>query len=198
MPDDTNGQIDIFVHDRQTGQTTRISVASDGTQGNGPSYLGDPTVSSDGRFVTFWSVANNLVDGDTNGQEDVFVHDRQTGQTVRISVASDGTQGNGPSLESVMSADGRYVAFQSGASNLIVGDTNSTRDVFVYDRLTEETERVSVAASGPEISADGRYVALSSSDSNLVVGDNNNRADVFILDRQTGQIEPRLSCLQRD
>ena len=121
-----------------TGTTTRVSVASDGTQGNGETW--DPSISADGHYVAFHSTANNLVSGDTNGNTDVFVHDRQTGQTSRVSVASDGTQGNGASDQKPsISADGRYVAFTSYASNLISGDTNNTWDVFVHDRQTGQT-----------------------------------------------------------
>jgi Periplasmic component of the Tol biopolymer transport system len=193
---DTNNFQDIFVHDRQTGQTTRVSVASDGTQANGHSYA--PSISADGRYVAFASLASNLVSGDTNGAWDVFVHDRQTGETTRVSVASDGTQaigfffGSSPSI----SADGRYVAFDSWATNLVSGDTNDKPDVFVHDRQTGQTTRVSVSSDGtqannganyPSISADGRYVAFESSSTNLVSGDTNSVTDIFVHDRQTGQ-----------
>ena len=193
---DTNNFQDIFVHDRQTGQTTRVSVASDGTQANGHSYA--PSISADGRYVAFASLASNLVSGDTNGAWDVFVHDRQTGETTRVSVASDGTQaigfffGSSPSI----SADGRYVAFDSWATNLVSGDTNDKPDVFVHDRQTGQTTRVSVSSDGtqanngaiyPSISADGRYVAFESNSTNLVSGDTNSVTDIFVHDRQTGQ-----------
>jgi len=192
---DTNGVPDVFVHDRQTDQTTRVSVASDGTQGNGDSHF--PSISPTGRYVAFDSFASNLVSGDTNLATDIFVHDRQTGQTTLVSVASDGTQGNGPSLEPSISATGRYVAFQSEASNLAEdGDTNGTYDVFVHDRETGETTRVSVRSNGtqgnglslhPSLSATGRYVAFDSEASNLVSGDTNSTSDVFVHDRETGQ-----------
>jgi Tol biopolymer transport system component len=193
---DTNGTGDVFVHDRQTGQTTRVSVASDGTQGNGlSSYNSSPSISADGRYVAFNSEASNLVSGDTNGTTDVFLHDRQTGQTTRVSVASDGTQGNSPAYRPSISADGRYVAFESYASNLVSGDTNSTWDVFVHVQQTGQTLRVSVASDGtqgsglsfyPSFSADGRYVAFISEASNLVSGDTNGTRDIFVHG-QTGQ-----------
>jgi len=191
---DTNIASDIFVHDRMTGETTRISVTSDGTQGNYRSLL--PSISADGRYITFDSGADNLVAGDTNNSMDIFVHDRVTRETTRISVASDGAQGNEGSLLPSISADGRYVAFFSWASNLVVGDSNGSGDIFVHDRVTRETTCVSVASDGtqgnrysffPSISADDRYVAFDSWASNLVVGDTNGVSDIFVHDRVTGE-----------
>jgi Tol biopolymer transport system component/Ca2+-binding RTX toxin-like protein len=196
---DTNGVNDIFVKDLQTGTTKRISVASDGTQGNDQSYNpsnpSNPSISADGRYVTFNSSATNLVSGDTNGAPDIFVKDLQTGTTKRISVASDGTQGNDGSSNPSISPDGRYVAFSSGASNLVSGDTNGVNDIFVKDLQTGTTRRISVASdgtqgndgsSGPSISADGRYVAFNSTATNLVSGDTNGVNDIFVKDLQTG------------
>src|SRR5207249_1385057 len=114
------------------GTTERVSVDSTGTEGNSAST--HPSISADGRFVAFASDATNLVPGDTNGFQDVFVHDRLTGTTERVSVDSAGTQGNSVSLEPSISADGRLVAFRSFASNLVPGDTNGVKDVFVHDR----------------------------------------------------------------
>src|SRR5947209_1614213 len=192
---DTNGVSDVFVHDRQTGTTERVSVASDGAQGNGSSglvtFAFPPALSADGRFVAFVSFATNLVASDTNGATDVFVHDRQTGTTERVSVASDGTEGNAASAGATLSADGRFVAFHSAATNLVAGDTNGTNDVFVHDRQTGTTERVSVNgfSAGPALSADGRFVAFHSTATNLVAGDTNGATDVFVHDRQTGTTE---------
>ena len=194
VPGDTNGSGDVFVHDRQTGVTERVSVDSAGTQGNGESGVESVPISADGRYVAFYSYASNLVPGDTNGVPDVFVHDRLTGGTERVSVDSAGTQGNGWSVHASISADGRYVAFDSDATNLVPGDTNGYRDVFVHDRLTGVTERVSVDSTGsqgdghsdpfysPSISADGRYVAFESDATNLdlVLGDTNGYRDVFV------------------
>ncbi|OLE31388.1 MAG: hypothetical protein AUI36_29710, partial [Cyanobacteria bacterium 13_1_40CM_2_61_4] len=188
---DTNGALDVFVHDRETGETTIASIASDGTQGNGSSSR--PSLSADGRFVAFTSSASNLVPGDTNSTDDVFVRDRQTRQTTRVSVASDGTQSNGLSLYQSISADGRFVAFPSAATNLVPGDTNAKADTFVHVRMTGATERVSVASDGtqgngdsgvPAISADGRFVAFESDATNLVPVDTNSSRDVFV--RATG------------
>lgn len=194
VTDDTNSKSDVFIHDRQTGQTTRVSVASDGSQAN--DHSGSPSLSADGRYVAFYSSATNLVAGDTNGLGDIFVHDRQTGQTTRVSVASDGSQTNDENSLFAISADGRYVAFTSAATNLVAGDTNGAIDVFVHDRQTGQTTRVSVASDGsqansisffPAISADGRFVAFLSNATNLVAGDTNGAIDVFVHDRQTGQ-----------
>jgi hypothetical protein len=194
---DTNGVPDIFVHDRQTGVTERVSISSSGEQGNfGSSHYS--AISADGRYVAFESDASNLVDGDTNGVPDIFVHDRQSGVTERVSVSSSGEQGNGLSIETYISADGRYVAYSSYASNLVDGDTNGAQDIFMHDRQTGVTERISVSSSGeqgnshsywPSISADGRYVAFESGASNLVDGDTNGAYDIFMHDRQTGVTE---------
>lgn len=199
VPGDTNGCRDIFVHDRQTRQTERVSIASDGVQGNSDSY--HPSISADGRFVAFQSSAYNLIPGDTNGYCDVFVHDRQTRQTERVSVASDGAEGNaetGYYYGVSISGDGRYVAFESHASNLVPGDTNDSWDVFVRDRQTGQTNRVSVSSDGtqgdcysycPSVSTNGRYVAFFSYAATLVTGDTNGATDVFIRDLENGQTE---------
>lgn len=185
---DTNSAIkDIFVHDLATGQTTLVSVSSDGSQGNRDS--GNPAISADGRYVAFESASTNLVPDKTTSSSDVFVHDRQTGETIRVSIASDGSEGNGGSDWPSLSADGRYVAFQSWASNLVPSDTNNTKDIFVHDRQTGETIRVSIAFDNSEgnqiseksfISSDGRYIAFQSGASNLVPNDTNNLYDVFV------------------
>ena len=194
---DTNSRYDIFVLDRDAGTMERVSVASDGSQANDRSN--HPSVSSDGRYVAFASEATNVVAGDTNGKWDVFVHDRQTGATERVSVASDSTEANDWNDAPSISDDGRYVAFKSNASNLVVGDTNGLTDIFVHDRLTHTTERASVATDGSEadgdsryppfVSGDGRYVVFPSFASNLVVGDTNLAADIFLRDRKTGVTE---------
>ena len=112
----------------------QVSVAADGTQVDGDSS--PYGFSADGRFVAFYSDASNLVPGDTNGVRDVFVYDQQADTIERVSIATDGTEGNGISTNPTLSADGRYVAFSSCASNLVAGDTNGVGDTFVYDRQT--------------------------------------------------------------
>lgn len=197
VPNDTNGQIDLFVRDLFSNQTTRVSVGTGGTQANADSNS-LLALSADGRFALFDSDASNLVAGDTNGLKDVFVHDRQTGQTTRVSVSSTGAQANGDSAASSLSADGRYVLFESSATNLVLGDTNGLPDAFVHDRQTGQTVRVNVASDGtqanavsvgdgdgccafPIISADGRSVTVATLASNLVPGDTNGLDDVFVV-----------------
>ncbi|MEI6501627.1 MAG: Ig-like domain-containing protein [Armatimonadota bacterium] len=177
--------------------TTRVSVATGGGQGN--AWSQGARLSADGQCVAFVSTASNLVSGDTNLKQDIFVHDTATGETTRVNVATDGTQANGDSAGPSLSADGRYVAFLSWASNLVAGDTNKAMDAFVHDRTTGVTTRVSVSSTGAQgvplldgspgtsISANGRYVAFGSAADNLVVGDTNKQWDILVRDRTTGQ-----------
>jgi Tol biopolymer transport system component len=205
---DTNGNSDVFVHDRILHTTERVSVGPGGSQGDDRS-TDLPAISADGRFVAFRSDAKNLVLNDTNSASDVFVHDRClsngdpiqdcTPSTELVSVSSAGDQGRGDSASGVLSADGRFVAFSSVADNLVPGDTNAAVDVFVRDRCfsngnlvegcTTNTELVSADATGvpgsgtyPAISADGRFVAFAST-ANLVANDKNGGLDIFVRDR---------------
>jgi len=218
VPADTNDSSDVFIRDRLKGITERVSVSSEGKQGNDDAVDNsdsEPWVSPDGRYVVFVSSASNLVPGDTNGRADVFVRDRLKGRTERVSVSSSGQQATGPPDDSSafawlsdhpsMSADGRYVAFESDAANLVPHDTNGETDVFVRDRLKRTTERVSVTNSGgqassfvpahsggsdlPSLSADGRFIVFDSFATDLVSGDTNGRADVFVRDRLKGTTE---------
>jgi Tol biopolymer transport system component len=116
----------------QAAETTRVSLGPYRAQGNGASFT--PAISGSVRFVAFASDASNLVPGDTNGASDIFVHDRQTATTTRVSLGVRGAQSNEISSEPALSADGRYVAFASDASNLVPGDTNRSSDVFVRSR----------------------------------------------------------------
>src|SRR5262249_23652536 len=155
------------------------------------------SMSADGRYVAFISRSTNLVVGGTHGWAHVFVHDRQSGATELVSVSSAGEQGDLDSDFPAISAEGRYGAFQSFADNLVPADTNGFMDVFVFDRQTRLTERVSVTPSGeansmsvtPALSGDGRFVAFSSRADNLVSGDVNGTWDVFVHDRANGTIE---------
>ena len=125
---DTNGVLDIFVYDRQSDSIERVSVGGSGTQEDDNSYT--PSLSADGLYVAFASLATNLVAEDSNGVRDIFMCSRQSGSIERVSVDAGGTQGNGASYTPLISADGRYVAFASEASNLVVGDTNGCLDIF--------------------------------------------------------------------
>lgn len=195
VPGDSNNAGDVFVHDLASGSTSRVSVDSAGAQANRES--GYPTVSASGRHVAFVSYASNLVPGDSNGFGDTFVHDLLTGATMRVSVDSNGAQGNVGGLQPSISADGLRVAFVSDSSNLVPGDTNGSRDAFVHDLLTGSTSRVSVDSNGaqgdresaytPAISADGSFVSFVSQATNLVLGDSNGVKDVFVHDLQSGQ-----------
>ena len=190
-PPDTNRQRDVFAHDVATATTTRVSVTSDGRQGAGESVR--PTISGDGRFVAFQSDAA-FEPGDTNGSRDVYLHDRTTGATTRVSGAPGGDEGPGGSFSPSLSFDGRYVAFWSNSAKLVGDDSNGVPDVFVRDRESGALERVSVASDGtesngessdPSLSPDGRWVAFWSAATTLVAADDNDRRDVFLHDRDT-------------
>jgi Tol biopolymer transport system component len=169
----------------------RSSLGGAGVQGDGPSGAG--SVSSDGRYVAFDSLATNLVEGDTNAQSDVFVRDLTLGTTLRVSLSGEGIEANGSSFEPSISADGRYVTFTSAASNLVSDDTNGYTDIFVRDLVSGATEIVSWGIDGPAngrsfepaLSPDGRYVAFTSQASNLVANDGSAFNDVFVRDRAT-------------
>ena len=193
VEDDENGYTDVFVYDRLAGSTTRVSVASAGSESNEASYA--PAISGDGNVVAFESYADNLVAGDNNGVNDIFVHDLTTGETTRVSVSSTGEEGDGDAYDPALSEDGRYVVFESYAGNLVDNDFNGTNDVFVHDRDTGQTTLVSVtpwdeAAAydswGASISADGRYVAFASSSYDLVDGDWNGAYNIFVRDLWVG------------
>ena len=184
-----------------TDATTLVSVASDGTAA--VADVGEATLSADGRWVVFATNDDSLLAADTNGNWDVFAHDRQTGVTRRLSVRSNGEQALGASRKPAVSANGRWVVFESTAPNLVNSDTNGLADIYLHDRDTDvdglydeagaiSTVRVSVATAGqtngpstaPAISADGRAVAYVSTATNLVAGFGGGAgADVFVWDR---------------
>lgn len=186
---DGNGASDIFIYDRLEKRVDLVSVSTAGDTGNSGSVM--PSMSADGSVVAFRSLASNLTAGDDNQTQDIFVHHLDTGQTRRVNVASDGTQANGPSIFNAISDDGRWIAFDSHADNLVPGDGNRSSDIFMHDLDTGATERVSVGNGGdesnqgsslPVISGDGRYIAFESFASNLVSGDNNGNKDIFVHD----------------
>lgn len=195
VPSDQNTLADVFVQDRQTGKILLVSKSSAGTHANGWSYR--LSLSADGRFLAFTSIADNLVAGDANGVADIFLHDLLTGETSLVSRATGGEQSNGWSDWPAVSGDGRYVAFSSAGENLVRDDTNGAVDVFVYDQLTLQTHRVSLSTAGVQgdaasgwataISRDGRLIAFSSEAGNLAAGDFNEQRDIFLHNRVTGK-----------
>jgi Tol biopolymer transport system component len=207
---DTNGVGDVFVHDLETGTTSRVSISSTGAEGNGYSgnqSLRDIAISADGRFVAFSSSASNLVPRDSNGLPDVFVHDRNARRTMRVSVGAHGAQARPQEIGGVaISGSGRLVAFTSSAPALVAHDANDTVDVFVRDTRRKTTTRVNLGrrnreANGdsddaPSISLDGRFVAFSSTATNLVRGDRNRSRDVFVRDRRR-RVTRRVSVSSR-
>ena len=172
----------------RTGNITQVDVAAGGAPGDG--YVGELDISNDGRYAAFTSSSSNLVPGDTNGTYDVFVRDLRTGRTTLASGGIDGQPADGYAEDTVISGNGRYVAFTSFASNLVADDTNGERDVFVHDLRTGVTSRASVATgnvqldgfqSGPSISDDGRYVTFIETDYLHGQGQ-----EAFLHDRRTG------------
>jgi Tol biopolymer transport system component len=169
VPADTNAPYDrdVYVWTRATGALELVSVSPSGGAGDIASFHAD--ISDDGRYVAFSSGASNLVAGDTNGNYDTFVRDRLTNTTRRISVSATGAEGNRYSEMVNITGDGRYVVYGSSASNLVAGDFNNAVDAFLHDRVTGQTEMVSLSPSGeqypevgydPAVSADGRYVTF--------------------------------------
>src|ERR1700694_5878404 len=199
VSNDQQNYADIFVRDRQTGTTRRVDQTPQGGDTDDDSLT--PSISADGRYVAYTSAATNIVPDDTNRARDVFLADLTSGTTERVSVATDGTQGNYDSGGfgaggGHVTPDGRYVVFGSFANTLVPNDTNNADDIFVRDRVSHTTERVSVSTNGaegndhsgyPSISDDGRYVVFYSSADTLVPDDHNHATDVFLHDRQTGE-----------
>lgn len=201
VPGDNNGVNDIFVKDLNTGAITRVSTAAGGVQANGASTA--PVLSADGQFVAFHSAATNLVAGDTNGVQDVFVKDTLTGGVTRISTSAGGAQGNGASTWAAISSNGRRVAFNSDASNLVPGDTNATGDVFIKDLDTGATILASSGLGGtlanggsnmgdlsgpdaPGISGNGNLVGFYSTATNLASPNTNGQTSIFVKDISSG------------
>lgn len=192
---------DIFLYDttQPVGTFTKISLDSGAENSDGDSA--SPAVSEDGRFVVFASDARDLVAGDGNGKTDIFLYDSQlvsvTNRIIRISVNSSDVEGNGNSTAPIISADGKYVAFQSDATNLVAADTNQKTDIFLYSREADTLIRISTnsvavegngASTAPKISEDGRYTVFQSDATNLIDSDANGKSDIFLYDRQTPAI----------
>jgi Tol biopolymer transport system component len=207
VPGDTNLAYDVFVHDMATATTTRVDVSASGGQ-LAQGVADGLSMSADGRYVAYTSAAADVVTGDTNGVNDVFVRDLKTARTQRASVSSAGAQGDGASDSGTsLSPTGRYVVFGSDATTLVAGDTNQQRDVFLRDLQKHTTELISVRPDGSEVlplggnssasygpgsavSSDGRYVLFNSNANSLVPNDDNgNSSDWFLRDRATHRTE---------
>ena len=206
---DANLATDIFVRDRVAGTTKIVSTKANGDQAMLPptshSSGGAPSISPEGRWVSFGSNASDLVPGDTNDEADVFLKDTRTGAIQRVSVSSSGAQGNGSAVSSSVSANGRFVVFPSYADNIVPDDTNAAIDVFVRDVRAKKTERISLrsggaqgnssgasglaSAGGRAISSDGRYVMFSSFANTFVPNDSNGAFDIFVWDRKTKRVQ---------
>lgn len=190
----TNGQMQVFLKDLENSVTQLVSVNSSGAQGNGQSF--SPSLDSSGKVIVFLSYATNIVAGDTNSQIDIFLRNLEVNSTSLVSVSSSGVQANGYSSNPDVSADGRFVVFDSYASNLVASDTNGRSDIFLRDTQLNTTTIVSIDSSGnlgnghsfsPKISADGRFILFLSQASNLVSDDTNGAQDIFVHDRLSGQ-----------
>jgi len=204
VADDRNGALDVFLTRLADLQTTRVSTGEDGESWDRSEAS---SIDADGRVVAFRSYAPNIVFGDWNGRADVFVRDVDTAWNERVNVSTTGRVADGATFRGMLSGDGRYVGFRSRADNLVPGDTNDALDVFVRDRVTGFTQRVSVASDGeqadasgfdhgwrasffmsrPFLSANGRYAAFTSRAPNLVEDDRNDKADVFVHDLWSGR-----------
>jgi Tol biopolymer transport system component len=169
-----NGFHHIFVRDRTSDKIICASVRTNGDDGNGDSF--DPSISADGRFVVFHSTATNLSTRCDNGNSHIFRHDLDTGETICVSVNTEGEQGDGNSFLARVSADGRFVAFQSNPTNVTARCSNGFTHIYVRDTVEQRTTCASVDKNGnqgnndsgqPSISSDGRFVAFSSAASNL-------------------------------
>lgn len=194
VPADTNGKSDIFVYDTVGGDIQRVSVGEAGIQSNNTTMY--PAISADGQYITYQSRADNLAGSGNGYYFDIFLYDRTTGQTSLVSQNAAGVIGNHESQRPAISSDGRYIAYESWADNLVPNDNNGVSDIFVYDRLSETVERVSLHTNGsetngvsgsPDISMNGRYVTFASLANNLATSDFNETYDVFVHDRDTDE-----------
>ena len=196
VADDSNNFQDIFIRDLDNQTMEVVSVSSDGTLANGMSLFS--TISSDGNYVAFDSLASNLVANDINESGDIFLRDRLNQTTELVTLSTDGSGANGSSTIGSISDDGRYISFESTADNLVTVDTNDVSDIFLYNRLNQTNELISVglegaAANGDStvglVSGNGGYVVYQSDADNLVADDINEASDIFIYNLQDGTTE---------
>lgn len=196
VPGYTGTHRDIYIKDMQTGSVTVGSLSNTGSAGDGDAAGFE--LSANGRYLVFSSGADNLVTGDTNGMNDIFVRDTINATTTLISKSSTGGSANGGSMAASISCDGAYVAFTSGASDIVSGDTNGNADVFLTDRINGETTDTTLGQNGyapgsvvPQLSCDGTTIVFASTASNLVTGDTNGYEDIFaydVLSRSTERV----------
>lgn len=196
VPNDTNDAHDVFLWERATGTIRRISVSSSGAQGSGEDYFIKGAISADGRYSAFLTTMAGLVPNDTNNRADIFVHDRITGETTRISVSNSGTQANNYSEWLAISDDGQWITYASTASNLVPNDTNGKSDIFLYNRLTAEVSRISNRINGtqsseasytPTISGNGQLIAFTTLE-DLAMGGSASLESVYLYDRLSDTI----------
>lgn len=196
MPTSGTFSQNIYLKDLQTGVLERISRKPDGNAANG--YSASPALSADGRYAVFDSESPDLVSGDNNNRWDIFVRDRQSGQITRVSVGAAGTQATDNSRRPSLSADGRYLAYESAAPNLVAGDTNGAIDVFVRDLQSLPSLRANTSGAGTHanaasgeagLSRDGRFAVFSSAATNLIDGDSNASSDVFLYDGDSATLQ---------
>lgn len=187
---------DIYIFDRETGTMQRVTHANTSINDFAGSYLGSMT--PDGRYLTFTSYSDDIVEPDNNNYTDIFVYDRESNTTEIVSLNNNGEQANESSFSSQISADGRFVTFWSRSTNFVADDNNESTDIFVYDRETDTIELISQSSSGvrananshwPIISSTGRYVVFASDADNLVEDDTNQSKDIFLYDRDDNTIE---------
>jgi len=201
---DSNGFGDVFFKNRQTGEIIRVNTNAAGDEST-DAFATAADISADGRYVLFGSAADDLVADDTNGEADLFLKDLETGTISRVNTNAAGEQAVGhgaPMMMGSFSADGRYVVFGSGATNLVAGDTNGNFDLFRKDLTTGEIIRISTNSAGQQtatrpggsstghasISTNGRYVVFQSEADDLVPEDDNGLVDIFVKDLMTGAI----------
>ena len=195
---DTNGSTDLFLKTLASGAVTRLSTTTAGGELPGGVVAGSrPVLSADGTQLLFSGDGNAIVGGDSNASRDVFLKDLQSGQVTRVSTTATGAEANGLSQNPHFLPDGQRVLFVSDASNLVSGDTNAARDLFVKDLASGAVTRLSTAADGseanggntsPRLAADGSRLAFVSAASNLVKGDTNGFLDVYLRELDSGQV----------
>jgi len=195
---DTNGRPDIFVYDQDSERTEIVRPTINGQQVEPNGESGNPTLSADGRYVAFVSNATNLVSPAlAEAKFNVYIYDRFSRAIELVSSGSNGLPADKDSQLPSISGDGQLVAYQSDATNLVPGDSNGKRDVFLFDVLTKRTRRISINSDGvqgnqdsqfPAMSQDGKTIVFSSYADNLFSVDFNSTSDIFFANRISGEL----------